>query len=56
MILPKDVGTVGQVLIVTFARVGTLVMTLENSIATPQRIRWNSKAMPYFKETLISFF
>jgi hypothetical protein len=44
------------VLIVTFARVGTLVKTLENSIATTQRTLWNSKAMPYFRETWILFF
>jgi len=31
-------------------------MTLENSIATTQRTLWNSKAMPYFRETSISFF
>jgi hypothetical protein len=44
------------VLIVTFASMGTLVMTLENNIATTQRTLWNSKAMTYFRETSISFF
>ena len=43
-------------LVVTFTKVGTLVVTLENSIATTQRTLWNIKAMPYFRETSISFF
>jgi hypothetical protein len=45
-----------SVLIVTFTSMGTQVVTLENSIATTQRTLWNRKAMPYFKETSISFF
>ena len=56
MILPNEVWTVHQVLVVTFASVGTLVLTLENSIATTQGTLWNSQAMPYFRETSISFF
>jgi len=31
-------------------------MTVENSIATTQWTLWNSVAMPYFRETWISFF
>jgi len=54
--VPTDVGTVHQVLIVTVATVGTLVMTLEKSIARIHITLWNVKAMPYFRETLISFF
>ena len=41
---------------VTFAKVGTLTVKLENSIATTQRTLWKFKAMPYFKETSISLF
>jgi hypothetical protein len=33
----------------------TVVMTLENSITMTQSTLWNSKAMPYFRETSISF-
>ena len=55
MILPEEVWTVRQVLIVTFANVGILVMMLENSIVTTQRTLRNVQAMPYFRETLISF-
>jgi len=44
------------VLVVTFAKVGTLVIALEISIETAQRMLWNVKAMPYFRETFISFF
>jgi hypothetical protein len=44
------------VLIVIFAKVGTLVVTLQISIVTTERILWITKAMPYFRETLISFF
>ena len=56
MILPKEVWTVRQVLVVTFASVGTLVVTLENTFATTRRTLWNSQAMQYFRETSISFF
>jgi hypothetical protein len=35
---------------------GTMFVTLENSITTTLRTLWNCKAMPYFRETLISFF
>jgi hypothetical protein len=31
-------------------------MMLENSIAMTQRTLWNSKALPYFRETSISLF
>ena len=48
--------TIHQVLVVTFAKVGTFVVTLENCIATTQWTLWNIKAMPYFRETSISFF
>jgi len=41
---------------VTFAKVGTLVVTLGNSIVITQRTLWNIKAMPYFRETSISVF
>jgi len=44
------------VLVVTFAKVGTLVMTLENSIAATTITLWNVNARPYFRETSISFF
>jgi hypothetical protein len=43
-------------LVVTVASMGTLVMMLENSIVATQRTLWNSKGMPYFRETLILFF
>jgi len=45
-----------SMLIVIFAIVSTLVLTLENHIPMTQKILWNSKAMPYFRETAISFF
>jgi len=56
IIMPNEVWTFRPVLVITFARVGTPVMTLGNSIVTTQRTLWNVKAMPYFSETLISFF
>jgi len=43
------------VLVVTFAKVGKLVGMLENSIATTERSLRNVRAMPYFRETSISF-
>ena len=56
MILPKEVWTICQVLIVTFAKGGTLVMTLENSIATTQRTVRYRKVLLYFREISISLF
>jgi len=37
-------------------KVGTLAVTLENSITTTQRTLWYSTAMAHFRETSISFF
>jgi len=34
----------------------TIIIARTNRIATTQRTLWNSKAMPYFSETSISFF
>ena len=42
--------------VVTFAKVGKRVTTLENSITTTQRTIKNGTAMPHFRETSISFF
>jgi len=44
------------VLIVTFATVGTLLVTLGNSLTTMLVTLWNVQPMPYFRETSISFF
>jgi len=44
------------VLVAAFAKAGTLVLTLDSSIVTTQRTPMNVKAMPNFRETLISFF
>jgi hypothetical protein len=48
----QDASSVGCYII----KVGTLVVTLESSIVTSQRTLQNIKAMPYIRETLISFF
>jgi len=55
-ILENEVWTIHQVLVVTFANVGNLVLTLETSIATTQRRFWKVLVMPYFSETSNSFF
>jgi hypothetical protein len=44
------------VLVVTFAKVGTLVLMVENSIVTTQTILWNINTISYFRETSISCF
>ena len=55
MISRKDVWTVHQVLVVTFAKEGKLVLTFENNIIITQRTLRNVKARPYFREISISF-
>jgi len=50
------VWTVLQVLVVTFANVGTVVVTLDNSMASTHRTLRNVEAMLYFRETSILFF
>jgi hypothetical protein len=49
-------GSIRQVLVVTFTTVDTLVVMLACGIMITQRTLWNSKAIPYFRENLISFF
>jgi hypothetical protein len=51
-----DMGTIHQVLIVIFALVGELVVTLKHSIATTNTTLQNFEAMAYLRECLISFF
>jgi hypothetical protein len=43
------------VLVVTFAKMGIMDMTLESSITTTQRILWKVKAIPDFTETSLMF-
>jgi hypothetical protein len=54
--MPNKVYTVRQMLIGIFAQVGTLVITLDNRIASTERTLWNINAMPDFRESLIPFF
>jgi hypothetical protein len=51
--LPREDGIVLQVLVVTLAKVCTLVMGVGNSIATTQSTLWNIEAMTDFKDTSI---
>jgi len=54
--IAKEVWTVRQVLIVTIAKVGTHIATVESSIATTKKTLSKVGAMPYFREISILMF
>jgi len=54
-ILPKEVCAIHQVLVVTFAKEGIMVVILEHRIETHPRSLRDVKAMPKCRETLIPF-
>lgn len=53
-ILPKEVWTIPEVLVVTFAKVGTRIVTSNTASWPLKEHSGTCQALSYFKETLIS--